>query len=283
MSSKDTEAAIEGPGPGRGRARPPRDADRRAVDRPRGPRLHVVGRLDPPARVGRPRDPLARRDPVARPCPHAGLPGPARRARDVRPGQRVERPVADGRPGLRPRRRHDLGPDRGLPVRGRGPLAGDVPADGRRAAGIARMDRGGDRRGRRPARRRAASDRRSAPGPGRHAQPGRQHAQGAVADHGVDPAVGRGGARGRGLRGHVRRGRRGPGRDPADIRGRRFDVAAAQRGPPGPRAGCAGAPGPAAADGGAPCRLARERAQPRRGGRLDGRGPAARTRGVDRR
>ena len=53
------------------------------------------------------------------------------------------------------------------------------------------------------------------------------------------------------------------------------------RGPPGPRAGCAGAPGPAAADGDAAGRLARECAQPRRGGRLGRRGPAARTRRVD--
>ena len=57
------------------------------------------------------------------------------------------------------------------------------------------------------------------------------------------------GARGRGLRGHVRRGRRGPRRDPADVRGRGRDVDAADGGPPDPRAGCAGAPGPAASDG----------------------------------
>ena len=70
-----------------------------------------------------------------------------------------------------------------------------------------------------------------------------------------------------------------------DHAGRRrgCDVDAADRGPPAPRAGRHCATDPAAAHGGAAERLARQRTEPGRGGRLDGRRPAARARRVVRR
>ena len=253
MTSKDSEGAIEGPGHGRGRARPPRDADRRAVDRPRGARLHVVGRLDPPARVGRPRDPLG----AARPC---GTSAPARRSSGTSPTSPRRTPGStSGTPcGRWARMAYD--PDDGTISARTGAFlyAGVDPwletfllmAVGLQASLAwlgAETAEGVGPRDDEPhpvaGPRRDPDDMLNLAGstPKVPSPITASILRSAAAD-----------ARGRGLRGDVRRGRRDPGRDPADIRGRGLDVDAADRGPPGPRAGCAGAPGPAAADGGAP-------------------------------